>query len=362
MGDVDRLPSGRWQARTRIDGRQRKRSFARKADAVAWLAEVAHEGARGRYVDHKAGRVPLATYAAEWAAARPWRPSTARKADSAIRCHIASQPIGRLPLSAIRPSDVQAWVSGRSAVLAPYTVRQLVKLLRSVLLAAVEDRLIVETPARRIVLPSHEVGRVVPVTVAQVQAIAEQVGGRYRAMVVTQAGLGLRIGELLALRTGDVDFLRRSVRVEEQIRQHDRARVEPKTARSKRTVPLPQVVAEALSAHIAAHRPGEDGLIFCTGEGRPLWQSHYTSRVLGPAARAAGVPVSGSHFLRHHYVSVLLDAGASVPQVAELIGDTTATVMKTYAHMLPGLEERARSMVDVAWSAPPVPAADASSL
>jgi integrase len=38
-------------------------------------------------------------------------------------------------------------------------------------------------------------------------------------MVITQAGLGLRIAELLALRVQDVDFLRRTVKVESQLTQ-----------------------------------------------------------------------------------------------------------------------------------------------
>ena len=67
---------------------------------------------------------------------------------------------------------------------------------------------------------------------------------RNRAMVYAQAGLGLRVGELLAVRVQDVDFLRRTVRVEHQLERHTRARVEPKTPRSRRTIPLPAMVAE----------------------------------------------------------------------------------------------------------------------
>ncbi len=54
----------------------------------------------------------------------------------------------------------------------------------------------------------------------------------YRAMVLTQAGLGLRIGELLALRVQAVDFLRRSVRIEWQFTQGSKGeRSGPKTPR-----------------------------------------------------------------------------------------------------------------------------------
>ena len=57
-------------------------------------------------------------------------------------------------------------------------------------------------------LPRHEKERVVPLTVEEVMRAAEAMPARNRAMVITQAGLGLRIGELLALRVEDVDFLR----------------------------------------------------------------------------------------------------------------------------------------------------------
>jgi integrase len=60
---------------------------------------------------------------------------------------------------------------------------------------------------------------VVPLTVEQVRALADAMAARYRALVIAQAGLGLRIGELFALRVADVDFLRRTVRVQDQIDQ-----------------------------------------------------------------------------------------------------------------------------------------------
>ncbi|SFO32540.1 Phage integrase family protein [Geodermatophilus obscurus] len=84
-----------------------------------------------------------------------------------------------------------------------------------------------------------------PLSVEQVAALARAMPERYRAMVFTQAGLGLRIGELLALRAQDVDFVRRSVRIEWQSTQGSKGeRSEPKTPRSRRTIPLPRLVAE----------------------------------------------------------------------------------------------------------------------
>jgi integrase len=205
----------------------------------------------------------------------------------------------------------------------------------------------------RVALPRDEQERIVPLTVEQVRALADAVAPRYWAMVMTQAGLGLRIGELLALRVVDVDFLRRTVRVEHQIDPKTRERIPPKTPRSRRTLPLPDVVAEALAQHIATFPPTTDGLIFHTSTDRPYWQEHYGARVLARAVEHARLPAgTTSHDLRHHYASVLLAAGESVVAVAERLGHQDATlVLTTYGHLMPDSEDRTRRAVDEAWNA-----------
>ncbi len=76
--------------------------------------------------------------------------------------------------------------------------------------------------------------------------------------MITQAGLGLRIRELVALRIQDVDFLRRTVRIEWQTDPTGKHRMPPKTPISRRTLPLPAVVADVLAAHIAEFPPAAE--------------------------------------------------------------------------------------------------------
>jgi integrase len=189
----------------------------------------------------------------------------------------------------------------------------------------------------RVALPRHERARVVPLTVDQVQALAEAMPARNRAMVVTQAGLGLRIGELLALRVQDVDFLRRTARVEYQIAPGAKERSDPKTPRSRRTVPLTQVVADALAAHLTAFPAGPDGSLFTTTTGAVYRHDYYGSMIFAAAVKRAGLPAgTTSHDLRPHYASVLPAAGESVVAVAERLGHENATlVLKTYGHLIP---------------------------
>lgn len=145
-----------------------------------------------------------------------------------------------------------------------------------------------------------------PLTVAQVRTLADTVPGRNRAMVLTQAGLGLRLGELLALRAEDVSFLGRSVRVEHQLAERTRERVDPKTPRSRRTLPLPAMVAVALSAHMAQWPPLDDGSLFYGHNRRPYAHAMYGTKIFSRAVgRVDAVPAGTStHDLRHHFASV----------------------------------------------------------
>ena len=110
-----------------------------------------------------------------------------------------------------------AWVSDRAQVLSPGTLRLLVAHLPSSLAAVVQDRLVASSPVTRLSLPRSERERIIRLSVAHVQALAQAMPTRSTTMVITYAGLGLRIAELLALRVQDVDFLRRAVRSEWQL-------------------------------------------------------------------------------------------------------------------------------------------------
>ncbi|MBB5116187.1 tyrosine-type recombinase/integrase [Micromonospora echinospora] len=168
---------------------------------------------------------------------------------------------------------------------------------------------------------------------------------------------------MLALRVQDVDFAARLVRIEWQFAPQSKVRTVPKTPRSRRIVPLPQVVADALRAHMAQFPPADDGTLFTTRFAGPYRHDYYGTLIFGAAVRKAGLRESiTTHDLRHHYASVLLMQGESVITVAERLGHENATlVLSTYGHLMPDSEERTRRAVDEAWGcAPGVPQGEAS--
>jgi len=68
-GSIRRLPSGRYQARVRGDDGllcPAPETFTTKAAADRWVASMITDQSQGRWVDPRAGKVPLRAYAAEW--------------------------------------------------------------------------------------------------------------------------------------------------------------------------------------------------------------------------------------------------------------------------------------------------------
>jgi integrase len=179
--------------------------------------------------------------------------------------------------------------------------------------AAVDDRIIVASPCHRVRLPRDDRPEVVVPTVEQITALAAAVMPRYRALVVLLAGSGLRIGEALGLNVSDVDFLRRTVKVERQRLQSGRIGP-PKTPKSARTVPLGQVVIDELAAHLAAYP--SDGPLFTitTGEplGYPTWLSTWerAGKVVAKACEDAADKL-GLTSTRFRWTSTLTRCGTS---------------------------------------------------
>ena len=83
MGSIQPKQKGRggkkagWRALYRDnDGKQRSKSFDRKADAATFLATVEADKLRGTYVDPRAGKITLNEYAETFMAAQVWRAGT----------------------------------------------------------------------------------------------------------------------------------------------------------------------------------------------------------------------------------------------------------------------------------------------
>jgi len=371
--DRGREHERRWQARYRDpDGRERSKTFTRKVDAQRWLDQVTADLVTGRYVDPKAGRVTLGDFAAEWLETQTFDAPTRETMESRVRTHILPT-IGPVELRHLKPSTVQAWVRSRQTEVAPSYCRLLLSNLSTILSAAVEDGLIASNPCAvsSVKAPRVDRRRVAPWTVETVHSVIDGHPNEFRAMPVLGAGCGLRQGELFGLTLDAIDFLRQVVHVRQQLRlvENQVVLAPPKGGR-EREVPLPDVVAMAVAEHVQRsgtataelpwREPGGDvgsvELMFTHRDRGPLTRAYFTHNAWKPALQGAGLERNrdnGMHALRHHYASVLLENGVSIRAVSEYLGHhDPGFTLRTYAHLMPESEDRARAAIDAALGAP----------
>lgn len=337
----------RWRARHVDDtGHEHAKGFARKADAQRWLNEATAAVVTGQYVDPKSGQVTFRDYAERWRAMQVQRPSSRAHVETMLRRH-AYPTLGDRPLSSILPSDVQAWIQGLA--LAPATVGVVHGLVSTVMKAAMRDRRIIANPCDGTKLPKVQRAQIMPLSTDQVAAVREALPPELQALVTLAAGTGMRQGECLGLTVDRVRFLERTATVDRQLvtLQGQAPTFGPtKTRASNRTIPLPQVVVDALAAHLAAFPAGPDGLLF-TLAGKPITRQAFGHK-WRPAVETAALPAgTGFHALRHYYASLLIRHGESVKTVQARLGHASAVeTLDTYSHLWPDSDDRTRDAID----------------
>ncbi len=359
MANLQKRSDGKWRARYRdVGGRQHAKHFDRKVDAQRWLDEVTASVVTGQYVDPKAGRILFRSYAEQWRAAQVHRRSSADHVETMLRRH-AYPTLGERQMSSILPSEVQAWVKrlstgdGGRKPLAASTVGVVHGIVSAVFKAAMRDRRVMANPCEGTKLPTVERRKVAPMTTEQVEMLRNELPCALKALVTFAAGTGMRQGEVLGLTRDRLRLLGANpvVVVDRQLVTLRSGQTEfgpLKTKASYRTIPLPNVVVEALNAHLGEYQVAADGLVF-TFAGQSITRQTF-GHTWRPAANAAGLTEAtgkGMHALRHYYASLLIRYGESVKTVQDRLGHATAAeTLDTYSHIWPDSDDRTRDAID----------------
>jgi integrase len=242
---------------------------------------------------------------------------------------------GDWPIGGIEYLDVQAWMARLSRRLAPETVASCHGLCRRSW-PAVRSRKLGANPCDGIRLPPRRRTADAGVTITRDQLVGQilpVLPRRYRAVVATAAGAGLRWGECAGLRRRSIDLLRRELHVVEvavEVAGRVSFKLYPKSKASRRMVPLPDFVIEALAEHLAWFPAELDELVFRNERGGPLRRANFRQRVWLPAlARSGPVERPRFHDLRHRYATpTVASSGARFGTAAthpKAYGPLTAT-------------------------------------
>jgi len=374
FGTVERLPSGRFRARVHdLDGRYVSApvTFATKTEAAVWVDLQRADQVRAVWkAPPRRGSSPtVGEYVDRWITEHPSaRASTKELYSSLLRTCIAPT-LGSVRVAQLTPERVRRWhyelgerlaadaVARRAALQArgrdvsPVTVSdgrarqaQAYRLLRAAMATAVLDGVIDAQPCRiaGAGTPRRALGRVPDIadrllSPDQVNAVADAMPSRYRALVLAAAWSGLRQGELLALTRADLDLdaVPARVRVRRGVRRSDNGTVEvdlPKTRASVRTVSVPAPLAAALASHLREFvGEGAEARLFTTVSGTNPARSNLNT-TFRRALEAAGVPPVRFHDLRHVAQVFAAEAGATLPELMARLGHASPAAALIYLH------------------------------
>jgi integrase len=224
-------------------------------------------------------------------------------------------------LDEITVAAVERWRTVRlSEGRAPKTVDRDLAPLRAALNRAVKWDIIETNPLERLEplqAPSNAVVRYLAVDEEQRLYTALQRSEPWlRTLVPVLLNTGLRRGEALALRWGDVDLAQRRLTV----------RASTAKTGTARHIPLNQTAYQALTAQRGDAEPLPGVLVWGQREFRRSWAS---------LLRRAKVENFRVHDCRHHFASRLVQAGVGLNEVRELLGHSDLRMTLRYAHLAP---------------------------
>ncbi len=262
--------------------------------------------------------------------------------------HIIDSDLGATALHRLTARKVEAWVAERRRKgLAELTIRSTYTVLCSVLDTAVRDRAIAENPTAVVKRPMVTAKEALFLSPAQIEGILEESqDSRYQPVFAVLANTGLRRGEALALRWGDVDLTNRRIQVRGTLsREHgDLVVTDTKTEKSKRVLFMTDELAGILRG--VGKRQAEErlragsvwqetGFVFTTELGHPC-DPRNALRSFKVAAERVGVPQAGLHTLLHSAASVMLSKGVPLKVVSEILGhSSTAITRDVHGHVAP---------------------------
>ena len=277
--------------------------------------------------------------------------------------------IGKITLKDLRASHLQVMYrekleSGREdkeGGLSARSVQLIHRVCHAALEQAVKEDVIAKNVAKSVSLPPKVRKEIQPMTPEQIKQFlgANKESPLFAAFFILLS-TGVRRGELLGIQWSDIDFANQTVYIQRSWVKSKTKKAqfaEPKTAKSRRVIPLSSAAIEVLKLH--KERQGmtrkqreekgqsysDRGLVFCRDDGVPYYPQTLNF-YLEKALETAGLPRFRVHDIRHTFASLMVGQGISVKVVQELMGHATVQMtLDTYSHVLPGAKTTAVNQV-----------------
>ena len=181
-------------------------------------------------------------------------------------------------------------------------------------------------------------------------------GDRLESLCTLGIAVGLRQAEILGLSWSDIDLQERQITIRTTLQriEGEYRFLEPKSARSRRTLVLPEIAIDALNRHRgqqlgaklkAGERCHSSDLVVTSRNGTPI-NRHNLTRDYKSLLKRAGLPELRFHDLRHTAASLFCAQNVQPRDLMEILGHSQISLtMNTYTHvMYPAMQEAASRM------------------
>lgn len=228
-------------------------------------------------------------------------------------------------------ADLVRFIHGQSrAGLSPRSLARLISALKAFYRWGVLDGRVGKSPALHLTSPKSWLSLPQFLTIKEIQSlldqpdVAEPRGRRDKAMLEVMYAAGLRVSELVGLRTGDV-------------RLRDGFLLCRGKGGKERLVPLGKAAIDAVRRYLEEARPrllkGPDEGLFLSRRGTTFTRQGYWKMLKGYARQAGLEAKVHPHILRHTFATHLLERGADLRSVQMMLGHSQITTTQIYTHV-----------------------------
>jgi integrase len=351
-GSICRRRNGTYEGKLTLkapDGSVVRKSFYGKTRGAVADTMRDYRSEHGTRVEPPA-ILTLADYLRAWLGALNVRPNTYRLRDHLIRKHIVPH-IGGRQLCDLTSDDVR-FLLGRwkDDEVGQVTQRTAFVTLSSALNVALREDKIGRNPCSTVPVPRPPRPEILVLDGKQaMKLLGAARDARERALLSLAITTGMRQGEIFALCWGDVDLAAGTVHVKKNLTEDREGRLvrsEPKTAKSRRIIYLPELARKALVA-LKGSSDYQSRFVFTSPEGFALRKRNFIRRIFKPLLEEAELPDVTFHSLRHTANSLLIEAGEDPLAIAGSLGHADTRMMfERYGHLFNHTARRVAQTAD----------------
>lgn len=275
---------------------------------------------------------------------------------------------GDAKITEISRTNIKSFVEPKQAEErpSPKTIHNILLVLHQILGDAQVDGILIRNPFLKIERPPIEREEMDYLKTEEIKTFLDHCLPSNYALFYTGIFTGMRRGELLALKWGNIDWNAGKIYVRRTL--YKGAFQTPKSKSSRRAIDMGPRLAQVLKAHRAAQNEirlkigkvpeKQDGrlrevqtvpkkwvdndLVFCRDNGEPYDPDNLYHREFKPILKKAGLRQIRIHDLRHTFTSILIAAKHHPKYIMSQLGHASINItMDTYGHLMPEVHEGA---------------------